>query len=59
MAPIVDASKGALRSSRGRLNGRAEREGEWYGEKEGENVRESLGRGWRVSTWSGLPELRH
>ena len=59
MAPIVDASKGALRSSRGRLNGRAEGEGEWYGEKEGENVRESLRRGWRVSTWSGLPELRH
>ncbi|OCK90339.1 uncharacterized protein K441DRAFT_579923, partial [Cenococcum geophilum 1.58] len=47
VAPIVDASKGALRSSRGRLSGGAEGEGEgeWYGEKEGERARESLGRG--------------
>ena len=45
VAPIVDASKGALRSSRGRLSGRVEGDREWYGEKGGERVRESLGEG--------------
>ena len=45
MAPIVDASKGALRSSRGRLSGRAEGEGEWYGEKKEERAREGWGEG--------------
>jgi len=45
VAPIVDASKGALRSSRGRLSGRAEGEGEWYGEKEEGEQGRAWGRG--------------